>query len=122
LKRDPVLQGDRPFTEFTINDDATGELFQGGSPTNPNGVIASAVVGGVLIPATAFNADGSLRPFTPALDFYNFAPDNYLQVPLERWSAGALGRFELTPDVTASVELMYSAPHAAQQLAPSPFN
>lgn len=121
LKRGPVLQADRAFTEFTISDEE-GELFEGGSPTNPNGVIAGSVIGGMLLPPTAFNADGSLRPFTPALDFYNFAPENYLQVPLERWSAGVLGRFELTPHVTTSVEFMYSAPHAAQQLAPAPFN
>ncbi|HRO03296.1 MAG TPA: TonB-dependent receptor, partial [Terricaulis sp.] len=47
--------------------------------------------------------------------------DNYLQVPLERWSGGFLARVEITPDVEASLELMYAGPRSAQQLAPSPF-
>lgn len=121
LQRDAVLQGDRSFTSVSISDDATGALFPGGSLTNPNGTIAPTVVGGVLVAARTFNADGSLRPVDFGLDFYNFAPDNYLQIPLERWSGGALAQWQIAPDLEASLELMYSAPRSARQLAPSPF-
>ena len=123
LEREAVLQGDREFSSVSIGDNpATGELLPGGSPTGPNGVISPTVVGGVLVPPTIFEADGSLRPFNPLNDFYNFAPDNYLQIPLERWSAGAFARLELAPDLEASLELMYSAPRTASQLAPTLFN
>jgi outer membrane receptor protein involved in Fe transport len=123
LERNPVLQGDRAFSARTINDDPeTGELFVGGSQTGPNGLIDNAVVGGVVVPGQVFNADGSLRPFNPTTDFYDFAPINYLQVPLERWSGGALARFELSPQLEAMLELMFSAPRSARQLAPAPFS
>jgi outer membrane receptor protein involved in Fe transport len=123
LERDPVMQGDREFTAQSISDDPeTGELFVGGSPTGPNGLINNAVVGGAIVPGRLFLADGSLRVFDFLTDFYNFAPDNYLQVPLERWSGGALARFEISPDLEASLELMFSAPRSARQLAPAPFS
>ena len=121
VDRRPVMQGDRAFSSVSFSEDGAGNLFPGGSGTNPNGTIAPTPVGGVLVPARAFNADGSLRPIDIALDFYNFAPDNYLQIPLERWSGGAFARWEFTPDLEASLELMYSAPRSARQLAPTPF-
>lgn len=122
LEREPVRQGDRAFSSITLNDNpVTGTLVVGGSGTGPNGVIPGTVVGGVFLPAQIFSADGSLRPFNSATDQYNFAPDNYLQVPLERWSGGMLARMDIAPDVEASLELMYAGPRSAQQLAPSPF-
>lgn len=123
LDRRPVRQGDRAFSSFSISDDTeTGELFPGGSSTGPNGFINGSVVDGNFVPGRIFEADGSIRPANPAIDLYNFAPDNYLQTPLKRWSAGVLAQFEFTPDVRGSLELMYAAPRSTQQLAPSPFS
>ena len=44
-----------------------------------------------------FLKDGSLAAFNTATDLYNFAPDNFLQVPLERWNVSALFSAELGP-------------------------
>jgi outer membrane receptor protein involved in Fe transport len=122
LEREPVMQGDREFSRVSIADDPeTGELFAAGSTTGPNGLINNQVAGGVFVPARLFEVGGEIRPFNPLTDFYNFAPDNYLQIPLERWSGGALARFEFSPDLEAVLELMYSAPRTASQLAPAPF-
>jgi len=123
LERKPVLQGDRDFTRVTINEDPlTGALIAGGSFAGPNGVIPPGAVGGVFVPGRIFTEDGALRAVNPLTDMYNFAPDNYLQTPLTRWSGGALARFELTPDLEATFELMYAAPRSGRQLAPAPFN
>jgi iron complex outermembrane receptor protein len=122
LRREPVLQGARAFTRETIFDDPeTGTLYPNGSPTGPNGLIAPQAVDGVFVPGSFFEAPGVIREVDFDTDFYNFAPINYLQIPLERWSAGAFGRFELTPHLEASLELMYSGPRSATQLASSPF-
>ncbi|MGD9980309.1 MAG: TonB-dependent receptor [Hyphomonadaceae bacterium] len=123
LKREPVMQGDREFSRVSIGDDPeTGELFAAGSTTGPNGLINNQVAAGVFVPARLFEAGGQIRPFNPLTDFYNFAPDNYLQIPLERWSGGAVARFEFSPELEAVLELMYSAPRTASQLAPAPFS
>jgi outer membrane receptor protein involved in Fe transport len=119
LERNPVMQGDREFTRIALFEDAPGVLSPSGSTIEPRGIITPQVVGGVFVPARIFEADGSLRPPSFPADSYNFAPDNYLQVPLERWSGGAFARFEFTPDLEATLELMYSAPRSARQLAPA---
>lgn len=123
LERQPVMQGDREFTRQTILDDpTTGELFPSGSGNGPNGAIPGQLgAGGVFVPPRIFDVGGVLRPPTAA-DFYNFAPDNYLQTPLERWSGGALVRLELTPQLEGTFEFMYAAPRSAQQLAAAPIN
>lgn len=65
-----------------------------------------------------FEPDGSPRPFVPATDLFNFAPDNYLQVGLRRWSGNLLGSFTLSPSIEPYVELSYIRTHSPQQLAP----
>ena len=52
-------------------------------------------------PGLRFEPDGQPRPFSPALDPYNFAPDNYLQIGFERWSANVLASFEVSSRVHA---------------------
>jgi iron complex outermembrane recepter protein len=123
LEREAVLNGDRAFSSVSISDDPeTGELFPGGSAIVPSGFINGQIVNSVFVPSRIFEAGGTLRPPDPATDLYNFAPDNYLQVPLERWSGGAIARFQITTDLEGALELMYSGPRSTQQLAPSPFS
>ncbi len=120
LEREPVRQGDRAFTRFVIGDSKkTGTLFQSGSIATPQGVID---VDGDPSDAFIFDPPGAIRPFQNPEDNYNFAPDNYLQMPLERLSAGAFGNFELGSHTEASFELMYANPRVDSQLAPVPLS
>lgn len=113
LKRKEVLQGDREFSAFTLNE-VGGVLVASGSPTVPAGRTRS---GG---PSLVFNSDGTVRPFDAVADAYNFAPANYLQTPQERWSGGAFAEFDATDSLNLYTELIYSRPAASQQLAPPP--
>lgn len=71
-------------------------------------------------PGVRFDSDGRPLPFSPALNAYNFAPDNYLQVGFERWSGNLLASFEASPALTPYVELSYIQTRSPQQLAPVP--
>lgn len=76
-----------------------------------------------LTPAPAgirFLPDGRAVPYNPATDAYNFAPDNYLQVPLQRRSGNLFASFEIGPAIEPYVELAYIETESPQQLAPVP--
>lgn len=101
-------------------------LIAGGSPIIPG----SRIVGRAFLPVPGsdrltpvttglrFDPSGSALPFNPATDAYNFAPDNYLQVPLRRWSGNLFASFEVAPAVEPYLELAYIETRSPQQLAP----
>ncbi len=113
LKRQPVFQGDREFTERVFLE-LGGALVPSGSGITPAG---RTLTGG---PSLIFNPDGTVRPFSVPADLYNFAPANYLQTPLTRWSAGAFAEFEASETIDLYAELMYARPSARRELAPPP--
>jgi outer membrane receptor protein involved in Fe transport len=119
----------------SVGTDCTGEneewgLIRQGSQTVPEGVfrgggrpILIPVGGGPMLApngAVHFTPDGSIERFIPALHSYNFAPDNYLQVPLERLSGHLLGSVELSKAFEPYIELSYIRTRSPQQLAPVP--
>jgi outer membrane receptor protein involved in Fe transport len=53
-------------------------------------------------------------------DQFNFAPDNYLMVPQERWLIGAYGEYEINESVTAFMELTFVNNRVVNELAASP--
>jgi outer membrane receptor protein involved in Fe transport len=77
--------------------------------------------GGLLRPLgnVRFTPDGSIVPFTPA-DRFNFAPENFLQVGLKRYSGNLIGSVELTPAFKPYVELSFVHTLSPQQLASTP--
>ena len=119
----------------SVGTDCTGEneewgLIRQGSQTVPEGVfrgggrpILIPIGGGPMLqPAGAvhFTPDGSIERFIPAIHSYNFAPDNYLQVPLERISGHAFGSVELSKALEPYIELSFIRTRSPQQLAPVP--
>ena len=103
-------------------------LIAGGSATIPGSLIRGAAFfpvpgsdrlvrnqGGVR-----FDPDGRPRPFIVDTDRYNFAPGNFLQVGLERFSANLLADLELAQAFTPFVELSWIETRSPQQLAPTP--
>ena len=144
-KRKPIFQGQRAFSRFTAADGDNGLTFTGGSATTPSGRFtspATAIIGvdpdgkgpllaptaslgrgtnfGTALGATFDSATGSTRPFINGPDTYNFAPANYLQVPQERWLLGAYGDYEITPGVTAYMEVSFVNNRVANELAATP--
>lgn len=64
--------------------------------------------------------DGSYPLFDPAVDGYNYAPENYLQTPQERTSLFVQGRYRFTDRISATSEILYNERRSSQLLAPIP--
>jgi iron complex outermembrane receptor protein len=63
--------------------------------------------------------------FNPSGYSYNFAPTNYLQLPLERRQIAAFTRYDILPESTGATaeiysRLMFTTYHSDQQLASTP--
>lgn len=102
-------------------------LTAGGSAAVPSGLVQ----GGAFFPVPGsdvllrnqgltFDPDGSPRRFTPATDLFNYAPDNYLQVGLRRWSGNFIASFDISPAVEPFVELSYIETRSPRQIAATP--
>lgn len=123
--RDELFQGDRDFSFFAQVDgeDANGNpaLVNGGS----SGVPQTSIFSGNFAtpPGIIFNQDGSVRNFETddaANDFYNYAPENFIQLPQERLQLTALFKYELTDTLEAYTDVLYTKSEVPAQLAPSP--
>ena len=53
-------------------------------------------------------------------DPYNYAPVNHVQLPVERWGAYNFSQFEISDNLTASVQFTYSKVQALNQIAQVP--
>ncbi|HEY4545678.1 MAG TPA: TonB-dependent receptor [Pedomonas sp.] len=111
-KRKPIMAGARSFTDYVISDDLEGGWYEGGSAVLPNGLLITS--------AGAFfaEADGNLRPYND--ETYNYAPDNYLQVPNERWFIGSFANYEINEHFKVFSEFQYVNSRAKTLLAPTP--
>ncbi len=88
-----------------------------GSASTPIGTLPAVGGGNGLI----FNpSGGGTRPFLNPEDTYNFAPDNYLQLPQERYLLGGYGSYEFTDGHEFYTELSYVNSQVNQELAPTP--
>jgi outer membrane receptor protein involved in Fe transport len=86
------------------------------APTQTRGVGAFATGSGGL-----FTTPGSpARAFVGATDAFNFAPENFLQVPQERWLLGGYGEYEVTSGVTAYTEVTFANNRVINALAATP--
>jgi iron complex outermembrane receptor protein len=145
LRREPIFQGARPYSRFAAGD---GCVVAGstnpstGLGTNLGGALGTCTARGGevgLIPggsaATPIatlpnlgggngsifqNTGGGIRPFENPGDLYNFAPDNYLQLPQERYLFGGYGSYEITDGIEAYAEVSYVNSKVNQELAPTP--
>jgi iron complex outermembrane receptor protein len=73
-------------------------------------------------PGSVANFRGDIDPiaFSDRFYTYNFAPDNALQLPLERTTAFAALRFDLTTDTELYAQGLYAEYSSDNQLAPTP--
>ncbi|RYF93253.1 MAG: hypothetical protein EON95_09580 [Caulobacteraceae bacterium] len=94
---------------------------------DPTGVNPPAACGTYLSTARrSFNANGTVRPFVndfslaPTSDRYNFTSVNNLLSPAERFNMALLGHYDITSNVTAFAEVLYTDSRNSAQLAPTP--
>jgi len=90
-----------------------------GSATGPTGTFNAGPTGAQL-PYIFEPSGGGSRPFLDPQDLYNFAPDNYLQLPQERYLLGAYGHYEFTDGIEAYSEVSFVRNDVATELAPTP--
>ena len=144
-KRSAVGQGDRVFSERAADDGCIvpgstgrgnlGTPFPGGAGAGGcvarGGELGLIPFGSILGPVGRLNAAGTgfqiftdqggdLRAFRDPEDRYNFAPDNFLQLPQERYLIGAYGRYEVAPNIEFYSEFSFVRNEVTQQLAPTP--
>ncbi|WP_086932803.1 TonB-dependent receptor plug domain-containing protein [Agarilytica rhodophyticola] len=128
LNRDPLFQGDRDFSSVTLTE-SNGTLVNGGSSRVPEGRVSGA---GFLVDpdgvpnsgdefdTAIFSPTGAAREFLDPEDRFNFAPDNYLQLPQERYLISTIAHYDINESVRAYSELAFSQNTVPQQLAPTP--
>ncbi len=128
-KRDAILQGAREFSRRTISDDFEGGFFYGGSGSVPGTryqVGRAFFTGAYPDPVRAGNnlflVGGDTRAYSGATDAFNYAPDNYLQLPQERWLLGASAHFEVNDHLDVYTELAYVNNRVPTQLASTPIS
>lgn len=90
-----------------------------GSATGPIGTFNAGPTGAQL-PYIFNPTGGGSRLFQDPADLYNFAPDNYLQLPQERYLLGAYGHYEFADGIEAYSELSFVRNNVSQELAPTP--
>ncbi len=133
VKQGAVSSGDRaisafpnPYADSCQIFDSGGNNIAGCSSFLPNGRFTGTIFGGT---ATLINAPtntptiANFRPrdtHNPA-DTFNFAPFNYLQIPLDRYGLFANAKYELADNFHFSVKGMWNERKSKNQAAPLPF-
>ncbi len=123
-KIEGVTQGERDYSfcatqarsPSQVAADPTRLVDCGGSATSANGTIFTwDDVGGL---GDTFQI-GPNRTLVPGITNYNFAPDNHLQRPDERFTFGIFANYEITTTLKPYVELMYMRDRTEAQVTPS---
>ncbi|MFN3582292.1 TonB-dependent receptor plug domain-containing protein [Phenylobacterium sp.] len=134
-KREPFFQGDSPQDKLHLSlgeppaNAANRALIFSGSGSQEDGRVNPFVAGRfVTLPgqpnlaanSALFLADGNVRLYAGAPDTYNFAPVNYEQTPQERYSVTAIGRYDITDTIEATLKGNFVNSRVTTQLAPTP--
>lgn len=90
------------------------------NPANPAAAAGVASTYSSSAFGALFETPGVSRNYVNPTDSYNYAPDNYLQVPQERWSLGAYGEYEIASYATAYFEAQFTNNRVDNELAPTP--
>lgn len=146
FKREPIFNSQRDFAKLALVDrvDANGVPFTvlGGSADVLNGRFSGIPRGSALdvrgreglrdalvaaglqgLGSKGFVPDDSgmnAAPFQDPQGRFNYAPFNFVQVPLERWSFTQIGHYDITSKITAYAEATYSHNSIVRQQSPTP--
>ena len=121
FERKALYAGDRAFTAAPYKDDRNGSLVEAGSTSTPAGHILwpYADLGNGPVSVT-FNDDGTPREFVFENDKYNYAPVNYLQVPINRRVLGLQGNYDLQGNIEGYIEASFVRNEPSFNVAPVP--
>jgi outer membrane receptor protein involved in Fe transport len=113
-KQDAVLQGDRGFSRI-----ARDELLQpfGSFNAEEASTLYSAYPGDPFAGCLQF--DAASNP-VDCVNTFNFNPPNLFQVPQQRWTATALGRFEITDTLEFFTRASFANNQTVTRVAPTP--
>jgi len=136
FRRKRTLAAERDFAKVALDDstDANGNPISvpGGSSRIPQGRISGTGLrtsnSGLSDPAgNSIGGSGilfennSFRAVTFPVDRFNFAPFNNLQLPLERYTMSAYGRYDVTDGIEFFSEMTFANNRIDRALAPTPF-
>lgn len=138
-RRSPILQGARPFSAVDLSEDSftnPTRFVVGGSSTTPSGRFTSTYptrpanggtagtvycpTGNIYCGGGAYFENAGVGRARVGTDVYNFAPDNYLMVPQERYLLGGFADYEIAKGITAYTEVTFINNRVANELAPTP--
>ncbi|MEI9992407.1 MAG: TonB-dependent receptor [Rhizomicrobium sp.] len=109
-----ITEANRDYSACTFGAPVGASYTCGGSGTSyPGEFIADSGV--YTVDKTTGN---TFRPYSSATDAYNYGPLNYYERPDERYSAGVMGHYELSPHADAYTQISYSDYHTVSQIAP----
>lgn len=133
-ERDTVMGNSRDFSAVPIVTNSTGKFIPFGSGNLPGGVIALQpaqfpLIKGVDLsnsngacpgPIQGVRFDqGSLPvPYCRPIDQYNYAADNFLLRPMERYQISAIGKHEINDQVQVYAQAFYNKYEQSYQMAP----
>ncbi|WP_230772615.1 TonB-dependent receptor domain-containing protein [Sphingomonas sp. Leaf4] len=95
-------------------------LIPQGSASTPLATLPGITTGGASLGYVFNPTGGGTRAFNDPADLYNFAPDNYLMLPQERYLLGGYGSYELADNITGYTEVGFVKNSVPQELAPTP--
>jgi iron complex outermembrane recepter protein len=115
VKVDAVSQGARDFSRDVLRASDLGA--GGGSSTNPQGAIDGliAIEGG----RGTFDANGNIVKFDGVRDGFNFNPFNLLLAPQNKWTATAIGRYEINDSIEFFGRTSFANSRVSTIIAPS---
>lgn len=67
-----------------------------------------------------FNKDGSAQLWDNVNDRFNYAPDNFIQLPQDRWLINAQGHYDINDHVTFYTRATFTNNRSDIELAPTP--
>ena len=124
VKDNGVSSADRSISRFPAPY-ATSCAAGGCSSFIPNGRFIGSIFptgNDTLINApTSTPTIANFRPFISPADRFNFAPYNYLQIPLKRYGLFINAKYELADDFHFTVKGLWNERKSVNQAAPLPF-
>jgi len=123
-KREALFAGERDFSNkaLTESTDANGKpiLAEGGS----SGVPGTRIWGGPTLAngttVGTFDESGGGLPWVEPSSRFNYAPDNFLQLPQERYLLNAFSHYDVNEHARIYGEFSFSYNKVPQELAPTP--
>jgi outer membrane receptor protein involved in Fe transport len=124
-RREASYASDRELTRVAWREDGEGDLYEGGSGAVPATQIIWPSTYWSDDPEaepsrTTFDANGNPIEFIRPDDFYNYAPENYLQVPLDRLALGIFANYQLSDRYEGYLEASYTHTEGEQRFAAVP--